>query len=78
LTNVRYRRRRRVRAAARWEEFFTILRRFDSNVAQHARPVTPEEMTDRFFKVNGERDLYVPFFERELDAIDGRIRSHSP
>ncbi len=75
LTNVRYRRRRRVRAAAQWEDFFVFLDRFDAEIAAHVRPVTAEEMTGRFFKVNGERNLYVPFFAREIDAIGGRIRS---
>jgi hypothetical protein len=75
LTNVRYRRRRRVRAAAQWGEFFVFLKRFEAEIAAHVRPVRSEEMTARFFKVNGERDLYAPFFAREIDAIGGRIRS---
>jgi hypothetical protein len=74
LTNLQYRRRERVRARARWKEFFTFLNQFDAQIARHARPVTADEMTNRYFKVNGERNLYRPFFVREVDAIGGRIR----
>jgi hypothetical protein len=74
LTNVQYRRRQRVRVAARWQEFFRFLDQFDAAIARHARPVTPAEMTDRFFKVNGDRSVYEPFFVQEIAAIGGRIR----
>ena len=75
LTNVQYRRRQRVRAASRWQEFFRFLDRFDAAIARHARPVTPAEMTERFFKVNGDRNVYEPFFVQEMAAVGGRIRA---
>jgi hypothetical protein len=75
LTNVQYRRRQRLRTTSHWDDFFHFLDRFDAAIAQHARAVSADEMTDRFFKVNGDRNAYVPFFVQEVAAIGGRIRA---
>jgi hypothetical protein len=75
LTNVAYRRRERLRASSHWADFFRFLEQFDAAIARHARPVSAVELTDQFFKVNGDREAYVPFFAREAAAIGGRIRA---
>jgi len=75
LTNVQYRRRRRLRATSRWNDFFRFLDQFDTAIAEHVRPVSAREMTDQFFKVNGDRNAYEPFFVQEVAAIGGRIRA---
>ncbi|MGH2355444.1 MAG: hypothetical protein ACRDJN_27870, partial [Chloroflexota bacterium] len=67
-----------VRRESEWEGFFAFLEAFDQEIARHARPVTPEEVTQRLFKVEGERALYEPFFEQELASIGGAIRAATP
>jgi hypothetical protein len=74
LPRIAVRARQRLRREAGWDEFFCFLAAFDRELARFARPVSVDEMTRRFFKVNGDRSLYEPFFARELAAIGGQIR----
>jgi hypothetical protein len=64
-----------LRRASGWDEFFPFLQRFDAEIAAVARPVTPDEVAQRLFKVEGEPALYEPFFAAEVEAIGGAIRA---
>jgi len=64
----------RVRTEAGTDAFLTLLERFDVEIARCAKPISAQAVSDRLFKVSGDRSVYEPFFEREVAAIDGRIR----
>jgi len=65
---------KRVRKEAGWTEFLAFLARFDAEIAACARPVDAKLMTERLFKVSGEKAAYEGFWEREVAAIGGQIR----
>jgi hypothetical protein len=64
----------RLRRTAGRDAFLRLLETFDREIAACARPVEAPFVSDRLFKVSGERTLYEPFFEREVAAIGGSIR----
>ncbi|HEX2032648.1 MAG TPA: hypothetical protein VHS99_00555 [Chloroflexota bacterium] len=70
--------RSRLRDDAGWAAFFTFLAAFDREIARAVRPLTPAELAQRLFKVQGDPALYEPFFTRELAAIDGHVRAAEP
>jgi len=63
-----------VRADAGTDSFLTLLERFDAEIARCIQPVSAQTVSDRLFKVSGDRSVYEPFFEREVTAINGQIR----
>ena len=68
-----------VRRAAGWADLLDCLATFDQEIAQivalTAPPVTADVVAHRLFKVDGDATLYEPFFEAEVSAIGGSIRT---
>lgn len=65
---------KRVQREAGVGEFVALLERFDAEIAGCARPVSAELLTDKLFKVSGEKAVYEPFFAAEVAAVGGEIR----
>jgi hypothetical protein len=64
----------RVRGLAGWQRFLRQLETFDAAIAACARPINAADVAGRLFKVDGAREIYEPFFEREMDTIGGWVR----
>ncbi|HEV2123085.1 MAG TPA: hypothetical protein VGW38_09970 [Chloroflexota bacterium] len=65
----------RLRGETGWQDFIRLLDTFDREIAACVRPVTTSELTDKLFKVSGDRQVFEPFFDREVAAIQGNIRA---
>ena len=65
---------KRVRKEAGWAELLALLEVFDGEIAACARPVDAPTVSERLFKVSGEKAAYEEFWEREVAAIGGEIR----
>jgi hypothetical protein len=65
---------KRVRRDAGVADFLALLERFDREIASCARPVPASLLTNKLFKVSGEKAVYEPFFEAEVAAVGGEIR----
>ncbi len=63
-----------VRRTSGWTDFFPFLDLFDGEIAAVARPVTAEDLAHRLFKVEGDAELYAPFFASQVGDIAGSIR----
>ncbi len=64
----------RVRCETGRDAYLRFLETFDREIAACARPIAAETVSDRLFKVSGDRGVYEPFFAREVAAIGGSIR----